>query len=135
VRVEVHVAALARVHDRVGVHLGPVPVGDQHTLLVRVVLDEVRLGVGAPNSVVTRFFGSTTTAACAFLVAVLLGPGVQRPLLPGHDHLVVEPAELQLVPRAEVARTGAEGLAPGVEAALAISVQCSLSLLPPACTL
>ena len=63
--------------------------------------------------------GSTTTTACALSRVVLLRAELQRLLLARHDGLVVEPAELELVPRAEVAAAVADaGVVLGAEPAL-----------------
>ena len=53
---------------------------------------------------VTSFCGSTTTTACALVELYSCGPSFRVRCLAGDDHLVVEPAELELVPGAEVAR-------------------------------
>ena len=56
------------------------------------------------------FFGRTTTAPWAFLLLYSCGPRSMCLVLAGDDDLVVEPAELQLVPGAEVGTVQADAL-------------------------
>ncbi len=61
VGVDVQVPARARVHDRVVVGLRRVPVRDQQTLLVRVVVDLVRAGCSGSRSSTGRSSGTCRT--------------------------------------------------------------------------
>ena len=63
---------------------------------------------GAPSWVVTVLLGQRHDDALRLGAVVLVRAEVERPRLAGDDDLVVEPAELQLVPRAEVGGAGAD---------------------------
>ena len=60
------------------------------------------------KSVTTSFGGSTVTSACGLRAVVLVRSEPHGPLLAGDGDLVVEPAKLQLLPRAEVGAAGAD---------------------------